>query len=221
MTEANTNPPPNGAPGGGARLTSLYVRDALGGDAASLEWVIRRFGPALRAQAEYRLDRRLRAQIDPADLVNDVWVRALPSLREFSVEGPRSTPPFLRFLSQILLRQVNNLYRKHLRGKPALVSRDDSLAGLPEPLIESARVISGLVRSEEQTEVERAMRSLGDEDREVLVLRGIEQNSTAEIAVLFGVKANTISVRYRRALERLRRLLPNSVADEFPEPAPD
>lgn len=224
MAHTDPSPPPDDAPrradadpAAGLRTTH-FVRHALHGDRSSLDWLVRRFSPVLRAQAEYRLDSRLRARIDPADLVNDVWVRALPRIDEFTFEGPRSTPPFLRFLSSILLHQVNNLYRKHLRGKPAVVSTDDSVAEVPEPFRESARAISQVVRDEEQAAVERALAALDPDDREVIVLRGIEQHPTAEVALLFGVKPNTISVRYRRALERLRALLPHGIADELPGP---
>jgi DNA-directed RNA polymerase specialized sigma24 family protein len=45
----------------------------------------------------------------------------------------------------------------------------------------------------------------------VLVLRLIEQRSNVEIAKMLGVPRNTIAVRYRRALEKLRSALPPSV----------
>lgn len=212
MTNQGTPPP-----GDDIDLTTHYVRGALRGDEDSLEWIIRRFTPVLRAQAEYRLDRRLHSMVDPVDLVNDVWLRALPRLREFAFDGPRSTPPFLRYLSQILLHQVNNLYRKHLRGKPAVISHSDTAAPHPDAFAESARIVSQAIHNEEHDQLTRALRELPDSDREIIILRGVEQNPIHEIAVLLGQKPNTISVRYRRALERLRTQVGGGLLDELVE----
>ena len=48
---------------------------------------------------------------------------------------------------------------------------------------------------------------LSPNDREVLVMRNLEQMPAVEIAALLGVKEGTVRVRHLRALERLRALL--------------
>lgn len=54
------------APLGG---TTPHVRRAIGGDHASMGWLVERFSPLLLLQAEYRLGRTLRGRFDPEDLV--------------------------------------------------------------------------------------------------------------------------------------------------------
>ena len=54
-----------------------------------------------------------------------------------------------------------------------------------------------------------------DRDREIIVLRGIEQHAYREIAVLLNEDAKALAVRYQRALEKLRQLLPSAIFDEF------
>ena len=56
-----------------------------------------------------------------------------------------------------------------------------------------------------------ALDSLEPDKVEVLVLRLLEQRSNVEIAALLGIPRNTVAVRYRRALEKLRASVPASI----------
>jgi DNA-directed RNA polymerase specialized sigma24 family protein len=47
------------------------------------------------------------------------------------------------------------------------------------------------------------------------MLRAFEGLSNQEAAEELGQKPNTVAQRYKRALERLRKLLPASIFDEF------
>jgi RNA polymerase sigma-70 factor (ECF subfamily) len=64
--------------------------------------------------------------------------------------------------------------------------------------------------------VRAALARLGERDREVLVLRYLEQMSTAEIAAVLGTTAGAVKVRHLRALERLRGLLPDDRTEDQP-----
>ena len=61
-------------------LATLRVRSAVKGDAESLDWIVTRLSLLLRMQAEYRLKKVLRRYHEPDDLVNEVWLTALPRL---------------------------------------------------------------------------------------------------------------------------------------------
>lgn len=60
------------------------------------------------------------------------------------------------------------------------------------------------VRSEEHVNVMRAVMSLPDPFRDVLLLRYVDELSVKEIAEITGEKENTISVRIHRALVKLK-----------------
>lgn len=204
-----------GVPGEAHALTSFHVRKARGGDEESLAWLIERLSPLLREAAQYRLGKKLRRLYDPEDIVNDVWVTALPRLHELSARDARFTPVLLKFLSTTLMYRVNNLVQKHIQGKPV-----QKLA-LPEadPLDELEARTTGIVRRASRKEtgdiVRRGLDLLEPKDRELLVLRGIEQHSYSEIATVLGVDAKTLAVRFQRALEKLRRQLPGSIYEEL------
>lgn len=198
-------------------LTTLRVREAMGGDASSTAWLVERFSPLLLAQASHRLRGPLAALARthaPEDLVQDVWVRALPRLDGLAARDGRMTPVLVRFLATTMLHRLNSLAQTHLRADGA--RRQDSLDPAAEAgFAESARIVSQIASHERIDVVRRAIDALDDDDRTLVVLRAIEQNPVSDIALLLGEKPNTIAVRYRRALDRLRARLPGSVFEEL------
>ena len=208
---SNSDMPGSGDP------TTLHVRRAMDGDLESISWIVARFTPLLISQARYRLGARLRRICDPDDLVADVWAVVLPRLAGLSSRDGRFTPVLLRFLATTLLYRFNNLVQKHITGKPLQDAGEDGeerdlLKALPD---EASGVVTRVVRSESQGEVLQALEDLDDKDREVVILRGIEQNPNQEVATLLGELPNTVAVRYKRALERLRQRLPGSLFSEL------
>jgi len=206
-------------------LTTLYVRRAAGGDPDGVAWIIERFTPVLLAQAEYRLGRNFRRAYDPEDLVNDVWAVALPRLGGLSPRGGRITPVVMKFLSTTLLHRFSALVRKQLRaGAVEEAAPAGENTGGPDPVdalpAETLGVITRVVREETRRGVAEAIDELGDTEREILILRGVEQNPVPFIASTLGLTENAVYLRYHRALKKLRRRLEGSVFEEFPADRP-
>jgi len=63
------------------------------------------------------------------------------------------------------------------------------------------------VRKEQYDRVRAALEKLPSADREVLVLRYLEQLSSADIAAVLELGESAVKMRHSRALERLSRLL--------------
>jgi RNA polymerase sigma-70 factor (ECF subfamily) len=61
-----------------------------------------------------------------------------------------------------------------------------------------------------------ALDRLSDRDREVLVLRHLEQLSTAEIAEILAISEGAVHTRHLRALQRLGMLLKKYMSGEQP-----
>ena len=64
-----------------------------------------------------------------------------------------------------------------------------------------------VIRQELRDRLQAALAKLSPNDREILVMRNLEQMPAAEIAAVLGIKEGTVRVRHLRALERLRALL--------------
>ncbi|MFN0054201.1 MAG: RNA polymerase sigma factor [Planctomycetales bacterium] len=66
------------------------------------------------------------------------------------------------------------------------------------------------IREERRRRVHEALESLLSHEREVLILRHLEQLSTAETAAVLRVSESAVKMRHLRALERIRPLLDES-----------
>jgi RNA polymerase sigma-70 factor (ECF subfamily) len=207
--------------GADADVTTLHVRRAIDGDAASVAWVVERLSPLLLALARYKLSPSLRVLCEPEDLVNETWLITLPRLAEIEEREGRSTPVLLRFLTTTLLRRLAGIARKHARrakhtapqGGSSDRASDPDLDRLPR---ETRGVVTIALQRELQGQVLASLAELPEPDREVLLLRGVEQQSNQTVATLLGIEPGAASMRYQRALKRLRTALPGSVFDELP-----
>ncbi|MCA8953029.1 MAG: sigma-70 family RNA polymerase sigma factor [Planctomycetes bacterium] len=190
--------------------TTIQLARAVDGDADSLAWIVERLSPALRAYASYRIGRVLRQHHDPDDLVHDAWLAVLPKLRELVAgEDRRRTPVLLKYLSNTILFRIRDLARRHARGahEPA------AAAGEVPAAISGA--VTRAFRREVRDELHRQLDELDERDREILLLRGIEQLSAKATATLLGLGVEATHKRYQRALARLRSRLPESIFVEL------
>ena len=110
-----------------------------------------------------------------------------------------------------------DLHRRHVRSGKRAVGREEP-GGLPlsdESVIELARRLVGstsapsarMRRDDDRQRLRTALEKLSDRDREVLVLRHLEQMPSSEIAAVLKISEATVYTRHLRAMVRLRRLL--------------
>jgi RNA polymerase sigma factor (sigma-70 family) len=88
---------------------------------------------------------------------------------------------------------------------------DSRSLSAPDPVREATGVVSRALRSETRDAVSDAIDEMSGKDREILVLRGIEEMSYAVIAIKLDVSEGALKVRYHRALRRLRGHLPEDL----------
>jgi RNA polymerase sigma factor (sigma-70 family) len=187
-------------------LTTLHVRQAIAGDAHSLGWLVERLTPLLEAHARYRLG-NLSARCDPLDVVHDAWLVALPRLPELTARDGRLTPVLLRFLSTTVMNRVRSLlYDRVRRGEVATPS---------ELAAEHSGAVTHAMRAERAAAVRAAIDDLDDADRQIVLLRGVEQVSANVAAVVLGLSVDAVNKRFQRAMARLRERLPGSVFEEI------
>ena len=171
---------------------SLLVVRAQAGDDAAFAELVERFSPRLR----YFLRKLLASTHDAEDALQDVWLDVLRALS-------RLTDP------QAL---VAWLYR---------IARDRAFARLrktrlQEPLHDGSAVAdveandeSGF-SPEDAAQIHAALDALPAEQREVLVLRFLEDMSYEQIATIVGVSIGTIRSRLHYGKRAIRNLLTKS-----------
>ena len=201
--------------------TSLHIRLAHAGDQDSASWLVAHFSPLLRMQAEYRLPAGLKSHCSAEDLVDEVWLVALPRLADLEARGDRVTSVFLKFLGTTLLNKVNNLVTRFLVNRPRHLALGEAPSSNKECLLEGLQdsitsVVQAASRGETCQLLHAAIQKLDEQEREIVILRGIEQLANQQVAALLGLTPSGATMRYQRALRVLREFLPDSIAAEFP-----
>jgi RNA polymerase sigma-70 factor (ECF subfamily) len=198
-----------------ADLDTEQLLDAAGrGDEQARDRLLGRHRTRLRQMVAVRLDRQLSARVDPSDLVQDTLAEADRRLPEYLRERPL---PFYPWLRQIAADRLADARRRHLHAGRRSVRREEP-AGLPEEsalelagrLAAGTGPSAGLRREERRARVRAALGRLPERDREVLVLRYLEQLSTAEAAAATGVSEGALKMRLLRALQRMQELMTSS-----------
>jgi RNA polymerase sigma-70 factor (ECF subfamily) len=186
------------------------------GDRSARGALLQRHRERLKRMVGLRMDARLAARLDPSDVVQEVLAEANRRLDDYLRTRPL---PFYPWLRQIALDRLADAHRRHLRAARRSVAREEAaLAGLPEGSAEelAARLVgsgtgpSEAVRREEvKRRVQAALAALSEQDREVLVLRHLEQLSARDVAAVLGLTEAAVKSRALRAMQRLRTMLGN------------
>ena len=195
---------PSLAEGGAASDLALVARIAEG-DTDAFELVVRRYQDRVYAFCLRILDDSSEAE----DVAQDVFLTLYRHADRFRGESQFSTWLF-RIAKNQSLNRIKYLERRGRQAKRAMGdSQAERVAAIQER--EEHRP-DALVEGEQQAAiVQRAIASLAEEHRVVLVLRDLEDLSYEEIAEITGLPIGTVKSRIHRGrtalAERLSRLL--------------
>jgi RNA polymerase sigma-70 factor (ECF subfamily) len=183
---------------------------ARSGQRGPIDLLLQRHRPFLRRVVKLRLDPRLRARVDPSDVVQEAQLEAGRRLEAY-LRQPAL--PFRLWLRQLAYDQLLKACRRHLGAARRAVAREVHLPDqsslllgqqlLPVPASPSQQ----LARKELARRVREAVSRLAEADREVVELRAFEGLSNQETARLLHIRPDAASQRYGRALLRLRQIL--------------
>lgn len=164
----------------------------------------------LEAHARWRIEAfSLGGKIQDADVVQEVWLRALPRLGDIEPRGGRLTPPLLRFLGSTLVRVCFEAARASGREHPAGSGLFDQP---PEAANHPVSVLAR--RAEDESQLLHEIEQLGAADRAILLMRIMEGIPNRVIAQELGITESMASRQYLAAVSLLRARLPASLFDE-------
>jgi RNA polymerase sigma-70 factor (ECF subfamily) len=194
-----TNPPSASPDRGDRELVAGLQR----GDEASYEVLVRRHGGAMLAVAR----RVMRNEEDAREAVQDAFLQAFRSIHHFREEARLST-----WLHRIVVNGA--LMRLRAAGRRPEVSIDELLpqfddAGAHSEPIQPLwmSVEAALESAEIRAQVRACVDQLPEPYRTVIVLRDLQELSTAEAAIALGISENAVKIRLHRAHQALRTLL--------------
>ena len=194
--------------------TDQLLQSAASGVGKAADELLNRHRRRLRQLVTVRLNNELANRVDPSDVVQDVLATAHQRLDDFLRDRPIAFYPWLR---QITLNRMIDLHRHHVlaakrsieREEPLVSSiNDNSAAQLAHHFVDKHSSPSRqLARAELKQRVMEALDQLSNEDREIVVMRHLEELSVDEIAAVMNMPAGTVMTRHFQAVRKLRRML--------------
>jgi RNA polymerase sigma-70 factor (ECF subfamily) len=201
--------------------TAELLAGAKAGDADAGPQALERHREALRRMVQMRLDRRVQQRIDVSDVVQDVIIEASQRLDDY-LKNPAM--PFHLWLRHMARDRIIDMHRRHRVSAKRSVDREQQLvvnAAQDHSTIEIVAQIcdrqmtpaAAATMRELAVRFEAAIEQLDEHDREVVLMRHFEQLSNQEVAQALNLSEPAASMRYLRAIRRLRQLIGENADD--------
>ena len=158
--------------------------------------IVERYEETLR-----RYVRRLGADTEGAkDILQESFIKIYVNLNDYD-----TALSFSAWMYRITHNEAISYFRKQ-SSRPAPVEREEDLA-LFDKIPDDLNLEIELDSKVRQGAVQKALRELGEQYREVLVLRFFEEKSYDEISDILQVPAGTVASYISRAKLRLKEIL--------------
>lgn len=159
----------------------------------------------------FRLDSRLLGRVDADDILQEAYLDAAQRINHYLDD---STHTFFIWLRLIANQTLIDVHRRHLGAQMRDASRDMSIhahyaqatsMSIASQLLGNFTSPSQVaMRDEIASQLDKAIESMEPIDREVLALRHFEELTNSEVAEVLGIQQKAASIRYVRALKRLK-----------------
>ena len=155
----------------------------------------------------------LAARLTPEDIVQDTLADACHKLDFFE---QRPEVPLYCKLRFLVLQQITTMERYHLQSQKrdaykevAVAEGDQSTARLNWNAFADTATgqFTRLARADRHALLHQAIDALSETDRQIIELRVFDGMANFECADALGIDQKATSIRYVRALQRLRQLL--------------
>lgn len=183
-------------------MDDLYLRLVLEGDASKYSWFINKY-KGMAFSIAYRIvgDRE-----DAEEVVQDAFLKAFRSLGKFK-RGSKFSTWFYRIVVNTSLSKVRS------PGPRSTEVDENETADQPEDRLGSAYY--NLELSERKAIINKALEKLSVEDRLLLTLYYLNENSIAEIEEITGIASENIKMKLHRARKRMLKVLNGKLKSEI------
>lgn len=201
--------------------TERWLQDVRRGNPRALAALLDHYRPQLRQMLAMRLDKKLAARLDPSDVIQEVFLDASRQIAAY-VANPRVD--FYVWLRGLARQRLSNMQREHAGAQRRAVGRE-----VPLPVESSAMLLQQLVgmgptpshvlaAREMRRHVQRALERLKSDDREVILMRHFEGLTNKQVAQALELSPSGATMRYGRALFRLKELLQDDLTEGESKP---
>lgn len=200
-------------------MDSLDTRELLdqarAGDRTAVDRLLESHRTALRRMVDLRMDPALAGRLDASDIVQEVMLEAS---RRLSGYLDKPVMPFHLWLRHLAKDHIIDAHRRHRQAQrrsldreqpivPAAFADRSSIELAAQFLDREATPATAALRQELARRLAQAVASLEDDDRDIILMRHYEQLSNQEVAAMLGLTEAAASMRYLRAVRKLKGVL--------------
>lgn len=204
----------------GTGEVETLIASARGGDGEAMGQLLESYRNYLMLLVQVRVGHRLQSKVDPADVVQDTFLRASGQFDTFRGDSEAS---LLAWLRKILASRLYDLRRrfyvadcrdvaKEVQLQKELDNSSEIAAALMAP---GSSPSQGASHREWAVIVSDRLAALPEDYRRVIVLHHFRQLTLADAARQMGRSVDSVEKLWVRALGQLRRVLKGN-GDELP-----
>ena len=181
------------------------------GDRSILPRLFDHFRPRLSQLVRMRRDGRLSARAESSDVLQETYLDVTQQIDGYLAR--RREIDFYVWLRGITMQRLGKFHRYHLGTQRRAVGREIALPNRSSLILFQQLAATQSTPSQhfEKHELHRhmqqALEALSVDDREVILMRHFEFLSNREVAQVLQINESTATMRYGRALVRLREYL--------------
>ena len=175
----------------------LFERARAGAD-RDVEAFYERSARKLLPLIRLRLGRTLRGELESRDILQAVLIKSLNRLDQ--VKDPASVMAWLARIADNEIRDRADYHHRQRRDAVRRVPIDEEAGALPSPV---RQALSQAIVTEETERLEQALETLPDAQREIIVLRMLEELSFREIGARLGKTEDACRMAFARAMTAL------------------
>lgn len=194
--------------------TQTWLRDAKEGGQPEFNRLYEHVAPAVFAWATLRVRRDRRSELDPQDLVQEVWLRTWRSLDGFDEQNT----PFRRWIFRVAKLVMLELVRDGTRRRHALLDSDTKRAILEEVLDPGTAISRRMARDEALQLFTDRLAELPEDESKLTIYCGLEGMSYEEAARRLDSTEAAVARRWQRLRIRLSEAgIPKNLFDAVDE----
>jgi RNA polymerase sigma-70 factor (ECF subfamily) len=187
--------------------TLSLIRKAQAGDRRAFGGLVVQYQPQTQALIHVRLGPRLRRFVEPADIEQEVYIRAYQSISQFEWRGDGSFFRWLGGITEHVIKDQARLYLKSQKhGQEYKMPSPGPTPAATDVFVSHPTPSVSLRRQERLERLEKALDGLSEDYREVIILARIRRLPLAEIGRRMNRSADAVSMLLLRALRKLRLL---------------
>jgi RNA polymerase sigma-70 factor (ECF subfamily) len=177
--------------------TSQLFEQARGGAPGALDAFYERCARKLLPLIRLRMGRTLRSELESRDILQAVLLKSLPRLQQ--VQDPRAVMAWLARIAENEIRDQADYRQRQMRDASRQAPLNDAI-DVPAPV---RQALSQAIANEELHRVEDALESMSAAERDIIVLRKLEELPFSAIAARLGKSEDACRMAFARAMASL------------------